>query len=369
MAKTGQEVLNSLYNYAIYYGLITSRFEQGRTGLLFSVLASEITEWETIIENFEAQYTLVTATEEAAIQNIAAPLYQRQYATSAKIILTFTRSGANTDSDIKIPMNTIVETAGMNPIQFSTIEDAWIYHGGTSTEVLAFAVEPGTDSMVFTGELSVVSSEVAGVTVNNKTGSWGGVDDESIDVVRQKALQVRYELERCTTYSMRIALAEYGLTPPEYNIVEYEFGFGTVGIYIDTTIENVIDEVEDITNREKAAGIYVVCNMATPVSLNFSFAIELSTEDNLPPNQRDSLMADVKKSFEYYIANNGVGQDLIIHALITQLYRDLVDNYQISDIEVTSNAYQDRIDESGNIAVENFEVLKIDTISFDITVA
>ena len=67
MARTGEEILTSIYNQAIDDGLITARFEQGRLGLLFSVIAKEFVTFEQVLEDYVSEMNLSTAKDPLSI--------------------------------------------------------------------------------------------------------------------------------------------------------------------------------------------------------------------------------------------------------------------------------------------------------------
>ena len=73
--RSATEVLDSLFSYAQSEGLITStQFRRGRIGILFSVIASEIVNWEQTFQNFQQEAYLRTALLDDDVVEIAAPL-------------------------------------------------------------------------------------------------------------------------------------------------------------------------------------------------------------------------------------------------------------------------------------------------------
>lgn len=367
MARTPTEVLTSLYNRAISNNFITAAFEQGRIGLLFSVIAAELQYWEEVIERYTNQFNLFSATEDEAILLLSAPLRPQLPSVRGSVILKFTRQEGIT-GDILVPIGTIVETAGLNPIQYNTIEDVYLYSGQDVVSTLAMAMLPGSDSKVYANELEILVSPISGVSVINEHDSWGERDAEYIEDVRLNALSTRYELEHGTTLSIRNKIRDYGLEEYEFNLEEYSYGYGSIGLWVDTTDENVLLSIKNIVEREKPSGTYLICEMAEQVEIPFYIQVRLAMDYDIPPQQRDSLIARVEESLRRFILQNGVGQDLIVNKATHFIIEDLVDEYEIYDLDITSGITNEAQDDSGDIPIERYQVLKIQSISVSVVV-
>ena len=368
MARTPREVLQSLFQRAIYYNLITSIFEQGRIGLMFSTLAAEFQLWETIIEAYYNQFNLITATVEEAIINIAAPLYARHPATPSKVILKFTKTGDINESDIHLPIGTRVETTGSNPIQYITIEDAYLYEGQEWTKVLARSVDYSADSHVWAEEISIMVSDIDGVEVINEQDAWGGKDDEPVETVRNRALGVRPELERGTPLALRNAMKDYGLENYEFHISEYYYNNGTLGVWIDTLSDEVLEEVSTLLNRERGAGIYCITEKATRLYMPFSIQVQLAMDHDILPQQRDRLRLEIKQAFIEFVEQNGVGENLVLKKGEHFIIQKLINFYEIYDLNITSDVVSTRQDEYGSIQISDYEVIKPESVSVTIEV-
>lgn len=369
MVRSGREILDSLFSRAIISNFITSVFEQGRIGILFSVLAAEMEVWEQVLEMYYNQFTLITATEEDAIVNIAAPLYPRHQATPSKVMLKFMKTETEVIEDILIPQGTLVETSGANPIVYQTSQEVWLYEGQDWTTVLAYSVDYGSNTHVWANELTVLASLVDGVTVTNLQESWSGTDLELIEDVRVRALNVRPELEHGTEITIQNALKDYGLLEYEYNISEFYYNNGSFGIWIDTELDEELEEIDTLLKREKAHGIYCVCQKATKAYLPFAIQVNLALDHDILPQQRDRLKADVTQQIARYIEQNGVGKNLVLNKASHFIIQNLIDRYDIYDLDITSTNLSERQDEFGNIEIEEFEVIKPESITVSVKVS
>ena len=64
-------------------------------------------------------------------------------------------------------------------------------------------------------------------------------------------------------------MATNGLEEYEFNLEEYSYGYGSIGLWIDTTDENVLLSIRNIVEREKPLGTYLICEMAEQVEIPF----------------------------------------------------------------------------------------------------
>lgn len=363
--RSATEVLDSLFSYAQSEGLITStQFRRGRIGILFSVIASEIVNWEQTLQNFQQEAYLRTALLDDDVVEVAAPLHFRRPATPSYSTVQFSWDIEQEQrlTDVTIPVGQIVETANGNPIQYITLEEATLYTDEEYTTAKVVSRTVGDDTMVDAGELINLEPKIFTIKVTNPQASWGGMDQESIDDVRANALSARYSMARGTYDAMTYTLLTTGLKSYQYNLVDNCFGYGSFGVYVDTNIDEFLAKIKDAIESEKAEGVYYVCEEATPVSLDFTFTIKISNRGDLLPKVRQNLIADITSAFTDYVTNNGVGQKIILSKAVHYLYQQLLGNYDIYDIHVSANNTSATLDSDGNIELANNEVAKINNI-------
>lgn len=369
MVRTGQQILEAIFTTAVSDELINAKFEQGRIGILFNVLAKEIEVWEGIIDYYNLESILTTATQEERIEQLAYPFYRRKLATPSKVILRFSRREPGTAEDIPIPENTIIESAGIDPIQYYTVQNKTIFTGQDFVDVLAYSYSSGTQSAVLAGELTIINSSTIGdVLVTNENPSWGGSNVESIESVRRKALQSRYERERGTEQAIRNTIRGYGFEDYDYALVDREHGNGSFSIYINISEDHVIEEIYDIVKLNKAFGVYLTCQKTKPFSFDFKFAVNIAGDRDLLPDERRGLKDALTTYFRDYVRYNGVGNKIIISKAVHYIYERILLEYNVSDIEIDVDSHIDKQDTKGNIVLASDEVALVNNISFTITV-
>lgn len=363
MARTGEEILSSLYNNAIANGLVTARFEQGRLGLLFSVIAKEFVTFETIIENYIAEMNLSTAREVSSIELLSTPFHTRQPAKTSTATLRFTKNETITE-DYVIPYGTIVETAELNPITYYTIETKTLYKENNYVDIVAFSTDAGSSTIVKEDSLVVIAdNNIRGLYVTNPEPSYGGTDQEKIDRLRSSVLSFRFQLEKGTFSALNEELRDYGFEMKDFNIVENEFGYGSLSVYLDTTNDDVVDAVKLLVSTQKACGIYLTVKKVTPVPVEFDFSIQISSRNSLFPEQRNRLKAEISSIFSEFVDNVGVGKDFYLTKAIAYIYNNLSGEWALSDIQIETNTAAENIDEKGNIIVESWEAVKIEQLN------
>lgn len=368
LSKTEEEYRDALIDRGDYYNFISSaQFqEKGRIDLQYSTLAAEMSEFEADMELIANETDLVSATEYENVVDLASPFYMAIQAASSKVVLTFTRA-SDFEGDIEIPVGTYVETADINPIQYQTVSTVWLYHGQNTVKVIAKSVKTGADTMVVASDLSVVTNNIVdNISVTNALESWGGHDAEDSASVKRGALSAKYTMERGNRRALVGALGEIGIDYWRYNLVEHEYGEGSGAFYLDSENEEELEDATTVIENVRGFGIYQRYDLATPLEFDMTFDIEISSETDLLPNVRDQLKIDLEEAFETFVTTNGVGQKLIISKAINYIYDQLLDTYELSDIEIDTSSYTDKLDEKGNIILESYEVIKIANVTVNI---
>lgn len=369
LVRTEEEIRESLITRAEGEAGIVDEFQpRGRLDMLFSVLAAEFSTFETIIEDRLLETNIVTAQERDNIEKLAAPFYLPVLATYCECILTVTRDGM-VNGDIEIPLGTVFETSSTNPIQYVSTQEKWLYDGQNQIKLRVRAMNTGTASKINTGELNVVTNNlVAGITVSNPEGSWGGRDGDSDSDIKRGVLAARYEFESGLKTAIENAFREYGFPYYRYNLAEFEYGEGSGAIFVDTASDEELEDVRIYVDKEVGFGIYRRFEKAEPLEFDFSFVIRISAEQDILPNVRDALKRDVEDVFTDYIDTLGVGKNLVLSRATNWLYDQLLDTYELYSIVIDTSDYTNKKDEDGNLIFESNEVAKVSSVSVDIYV-
>lgn len=362
MARSGEDILDSFFKRGIDTGLLTARFDQGRIGLFFSTLSAELNAFEEIMDFYQMQNNLMTASTEQSIENLAAPLARRRVATPSQVILTFERvEGIN--GDIKIPMGTIVEVAQENPIQFRTDIGVHIYEGQDFVKVAATSIDFGAKTMVGPGALTIVSNWTGDYTVINEESSFGGLDKESIEETRERALNFRYLMEKGTRVDVDKIIRSTGIRPEDYNVIEYAFGYGTFAVYVDTQTPELLNLIYKELKESVLYGIYLKCIKATLVDLDCEVNVKIAKDRDLTPAERSQLIALIRSLFADYVRLNGIGNKLRVSKATHYLYQELLFSYDIADITLDITGPGILKDDKGNVALENHERLVLNNFT------
>jgi uncharacterized phage protein gp47/JayE len=113
----------------------------------------------------------------------------RKPATTAKGTSRFSRSTA-ASTDYVIEKGVIIQTDGIDPIQFQTTKQATLPAGQTSVDVTIVAVNGGSNSNLGPNTLTDLQSFPTGIEeVTNPTETSGGSDVEADDELRERATE------------------------------------------------------------------------------------------------------------------------------------------------------------------------------------
>lgn len=372
MARDPTVILDSLFNNAMLEDLIPSRIPKTRIGILFAVLSAEIEGWEIVLDNFRDESFLSTASLVPNIKKLAEPYYSVVQERASDVIVRFSwEEGYNTREDTIIPFGQIIETEDLDPIQYQTVERAVLYGNSTVTTVRARSVEKGSHTMVNSGELTIINSPPsAGIEVINNNNSWGGRDEEPIENIRFNAMSARYSMTKATEDYFKLKLAELGLESYQYKISDNAFGFGSVSVYIDTSVDEQIREIRDALTEAKASGIYLTCEKAEELTLQIGYTIKVVNDKDISPEERNNIKKDVRSKVNEFILKNGVGNKIVISRMNHSLFEQLFEQYNFFDLQIeTTEVPTEYLDEDGNIELEKNQVLRISNVDIEIKTA
>lgn len=358
--RTGEEILDDLFTNAVTVGLIPSKFKRGRIGLLYATLAAEIVGWEQVLDNYDKERYLQTAQIEDNIVKCAEPHHYRTPALPSDVMVRIYWDTNYVDkTTLVIPFGQIIQSADADPTQYATIERTVLYADAEYVWVRARSIKAGNDTMVPADYLTSLSPAITGVKAINLEQSWGGADTEDIEQVRSRALGARYAYEKGTTSSIDLELSKIGVLSYQYNLVDNQYGYGSLAVYVDTTSDEYLSEIEEKIKEIKACGVYETVDKALIVPFIFNFGVKVVSEHDITPEERDNLKKDLANATIEYIKLNGVGKNIIISHLSHTLLDNLLDKYNFFDLHIDTSTYAGRRDSNGNIILDVNEKLEI----------
>jgi hypothetical protein len=367
MAQSGQDVLDSLFNNATTVGLVPSRFERGRIGLQYAVLAAEIVGWEITLDNYKQEDYLATSVVSDNIIKLAAPQHYQTPALASDVMLQIGWAPNYTDRvDTILPFGTIVGTIDSTPIQYTIVSQVTLYAAQSFVWVRARSIKTGLDTMVAPNMLTVLLPAIDGIIVTNPQDSWGGADAEDPTVVKARAMGARYSYEKGTSAAIDLFLSQIGLKSYQYNLIENSFGSGSIALYVDTQIDEYLNEIVDVVNQTKADGIYAVYEKANVINFTFNLSVNVSSTIDMTPEVRNNLKGDITDIIVNFVKFNGVGQNIIASYLIHDILDVVIDKYQVYNVSIISDPSLNRYDSQGNILVNPNEVLEIQNVAVSI---
>jgi len=360
MVRSGEEILDNLFNNAVAVGLIPSKFKRGRIGLLYATLASEFVGWEQVLENYDSESHIQTAKIPDNIIKLSEPLHYQTPALPSDVMVRIYWDNTFEDRvHTVIPFGQIIQSVDSDPIQYAAVERIVLYDDAEAIWVRARSLKKGANTMVPPNYLTALSPPIQGVKCNNPEESWGGADAESPETVRTRALGARYAYEKGTSSSIDLELSKIGVLSYQYNLVDNIYGYGTMALFVDTNSDEYIEEIEDKIKEIKAAGIYETVEKAKIIPFIFNFGVKVVSDKDITPEERDNLKKDLSKETIEYVKLNGVGKKIVISHLSHYLLEKLLDKYNFFDIHIGTSTYSTRRDDNGNILLEVNEKLEI----------
>ena len=359
--RTGEQILDDLFNNAVTVGLIPSKFKRGRIGLLYATLAAEIVGWEQVLDNYDKESHIQTAQLEDSIVKLAEPHHYRTPALPSDVMVRvyWDTNFAGEKTHIIVPFGQIFQTADADPVQYASIERVVLYDDAEFVWVRARSIKRGRDTMVPPDYLTSMIPPTTGVKAINPEESWGGADAEDVETVRSRALGARYAYEKGTSSSIDLELSKMGVLSYQYNLADNLYGYGSLGLFVDTKSDEYIKEIEDKIKEVKASGIYETVEKALVVPFIFNFGVKVVSAHDITPEERDNLKKDLTNETVEYVKLNGVGKNIIISHLSHYLLEKLLDKYNFFDLHIDTTTYTTRRDKNGNIVLQVNEKLEI----------
>ena len=318
--------------------------ERGRLDLITAGVAEEMWEWESFLSEIIDEGNLVTANIEENIENLAKPYYDRIYSNYGYVLARIKRNDSLDEDNVKpelffIAANTFFSTDNLDPIQYKPIHDFRLYAGEDIVYVRCRSVEKGTHTSILEDSLNIVDGENSNlITVHNPARSWGAVDTQRIDIVRDNALNARFTLEKATLEAVKLKLEELGYVHSQYNIIEFVFGKGTYIIYIKTDSDVELNNLKIMLQQPvSGAGISYFVTNAVPSGVKFNFEIQLANNTKLTASEQTEFKADLLRVLQYHIEISGVGRTIYYAKLVRDMYDNLGIKWALNDIHVSTD--------------------------------
>ena len=331
----GNEVLSRLWNNLINRGVVNRRLDSSRIGLLLSAIATELNTVLSLIKSYMSQFTLSTCTDRVLLENMARMFAVRRLRSQAKVVLEFSRLTDYNES-IKIPSGFAVQASSDPKVIFKTVTDVYLWKGTQSVSVLAYSINTGSQYNVPAGMLNTfqVNGFNTLVGVVNPRPAYGGYNDESIESLRGRAGNFRYERDG-TLSDLKRQLFMIGVKYNRYSYTEFPDGYGSYLICLDVDSQSELEDIIASLEYKRVAGIKAVFRQAYRQYINIYVDIETAGNADYTPSQKNNLYNDVNESVQkFFAAYCTVGADLNVSKLKAAINTSL-NNYEISDIDVS----------------------------------
>lgn len=262
---------------------ITDYTSSSTFGVILSAIASAIDELNTAITTAQSQAYLKTATG-INLDNKAADFgIARKAATAAKWTFVFTKQTVSSQA-ITIPAGTLVTTVpsqGIDPITFTTDADVILPIGTSSVNDAVTCTAAGSTGNIAINTQLLLGSAVPGidgVQFSSTTGGIAGIDTETDDALRTRALDAFKGLS-ISTADWYLSTAEGVTGISTALVVPLGRGPGTIDIYVVgannsipdatllATVQTVIDAGRIITDDAKVFA-------PSPVTVNVTMTIK-----------------------------------------------------------------------------------------------
>lgn len=366
-----QEILADLNRIAQELGLINEIFEASHIYIYYSVFARVFGKISRIFGTYIDNIDIYETTDEALLERLIAPLISKRSATTAKVILTFTRRNMDSDSDIFIPRNFEVMTEMTdNPIVFRTAEARILWRDSYSVKVPAYSIDLGAINNVNANTLTYfVDSEFANISVTNEDPAYGGSDEETSFDSRQRILSFRYAREGAKPQLQGI-LADVGIPIESFRITEFYDGYGSLLLSLECDSDSMFQDAINRLEISRPQGIkYQYCRVE-PKYMNFDVKVLVTGSRLYDEYSIESINTSVKSAIELYFSQDvWVGMPLSLKRLQAFVLNYIVtENYEIYEIDMSiENEDNYRHDsKTGQVIVNPWEKLYANKITIDI---
>ena len=366
-----QEILADLNRIAQELGLINEVFEASHIYIYYSVFARVFGRISRVFGTYIDNIDINETTDEALLERLIAPLVTKRSASTAKVILTFTRRNMDSDSDIFIPRNFEVMTEMTdNPIIFRTAEARILWRDTYSVQVPAYSIDLGAINNVNANTLTYfVDSQFANISVTNEAPAYGGADEETSYDSRQRILAFRYAREGAKA-QLQGVLNDAGISVESYRLTEFYDGYGSLLLALECDSDSMFQDAINRIEVSRPQGIkYHYCRVE-PKYMNFDVKVLITGSRIYDEYSIQNVYSSIKTAIELYLSQDiWVGMSLSVKRLQAFVLNYVVsENYEIYEIDISvENEIKYKHDEkTGKIIVKPWEKLYANKITIDI---
>lgn len=273
---------------------------------------------------------------------------------------------AATTSEVIIPIDTIVISSETG-LEYATLSDATIPVGDTSVTCMVECLTEGEDGNADTGTVTLFDDDSTlynGLTVDNTEAFTGGIDYEEDDEYRERLLayirkddfgSIGYYENLCTNVP---GVHDVYLVD-EQGYTKSILVNGDVKPTPETVLADVLEVVTDVNNIVLGHNF----NVDKPDYVTKDLTVNLNVTVEVDEDDLDELLTAIFDGGEAISGASfdgvGIGETL----KKTTLYEsfDLIDAVESVEILISST-------EIGDLTVEEDEVLKLGTVTFNQTV-
>lgn len=365
------EILADLNRIAQELGLINEVFEASHIYIYYSVFARVFGKISRVFGTYIDNIDINETTDEALLERLIAPLITKRSATTAKVILTFTRRNMDSDSDIFIPRNFEVMTEMTdNPIVFRTAEARILWRDSYSVKVPAYSVDLGAINNVNANTLTYfVDSQFANISVTNEAPAYGGADEETSFDSRKRILAFRYAREGAKAQLQSI-LNDAGIPIESFRLTEFYDGYGSLLIALECDSDSMFQDTVNRIEASRPQGImYHYCRVE-PVYMNFEIKVMITGSRVYDEYSLDAVYTSIKTAVELYFSQDiWVGMGLSLKRLQAFVLNYIVsENYEIYeiDMEIENEIKYEHDNKTGKVIVKPWQKLYANKLTIDI---
>lgn len=365
------EILADLNRIAQELGLINEVFEASHIYIYYSVFARVFGKISRVFGTYIDNIDINETTDEALLERLIAPLITKRSATTAKVILTFTRRNMDSDSDIFIPRNFEVMTEMTdNPIVFRTAEARILWRDSYSVKVPAYSVDLGAINNVNANTLTYfVDSQFANISVTNEAPAYGGADEETSFDSRKRILAFRYAREGAKAQLQSI-LNDAGIPIESFRLTEFYDGYGSLLIALECDSDSMFQDTVNRIEASRPQGImYHYCRVE-PIYMNFEIKVMITGSRVYDEYSLDAVYTSIKTAVELYFSQDiWVGMGLSLKRLQAFVLNYIVsENYEIYeiDMEIENEIKYEHDNKTGKVIVKPWQKLYANKLTIDI---
>lgn len=354
MAKSYDDILAVMTSeYTAQSGCVPD--EASDIGIRLRVLASQIFELTSRLENLKKQLFPTTATGEALDLHAGMKGLERKKAGGSSGVLRFCRT-TPAAAEIIIPEKTLCRTAS-GEVTFETAEQCVIPAGGTFAEAQAKSIEGGIASNAAAGRITVFATPPQGVAaVTNPAPFTGGTDAETDDELRSRLTALYSAVSNGTNPAFYYDTAMSFDFVYSAAVLPKARGAGSVDVVIagkgGALSAEQIAKVQADLNGKRELCVDVLVKSPRLVPCNISVQVKPRDEYVF-----ESLADEIKALITAFLNRRQVGEPLLLTDLYACLYEfGGIENYRIALPAADIEAGADGLITAGSITVSRMEV-------------